>query len=684
MDSERLSRDDCRWRWTMGRVLPSGTVTFIFTDVEGSTRLWESSPDTAASVLARHAEILDGVFEVCGGVRPLEQGEGDSTVCAFARASDAVRAAYTAQTALGAEPWPGGFEVRVRIAVHTGEAVVRDDATYAGAALNRCARLRALAHGRQVLVSSTTRDLVVDNLPCDLDLSDLGLHRLRDLSRPERVWQLDGPGLVNEHPRLRSLEVVPNNLPVQLSSFVGRHQEIDQGAALLAETRLLTLTGAGGCGKTRLAQRVAAEVVDQFGGGVRWVELASLADEGLVGDSVAAALGVKVLSDQAAADALADYLWAGPTLLVLDNCEHLVHGVARFVDRLLRSNAAIRVLATSREPLLVEGEVIWRVPSLAVPPDDVGFAGGMEKYDAVQLFAERAGQARPGFRINDENGLAVAQICQRLDGLPLAIELAAARVRVLGPERIAAELDDRFRLLASHSRVGVARQQTLLASVDWSHELLSVPEQVLLRRLGVFAGGFTLHAAETVASEAPLTKYELLEVLGRLVDKSLVQADDDLVDGGRYRLLETIRHYGLARLAESGEAAPIQDRHLAWARRLASEQEAEAANGQATALDRLDLERRQPASRAGMGHGGRSARRGVCPGRGPGPVLGPAGPVPRSGRMGGPTVHQRRPSRSGQRRSRPVGLRLRPILRRRFPRGLPAGGNRPGRGSCWR
>ena len=275
---------------------------------------------------------------------------------------------------------------------------------------------------------------------------------------------------------------------------------------------------------------------------------------------------------------------------MLDNCEHLVHGVARFVDRLLRSNAAIRVLATSREPLLVEGEVIWRVPSLAVPPDDVGFADGMEKYDAVQLFAERAGQARPGFRINDENGLAVAQICQRLDGLPLAIELAAARVRVSGPERIAAELDDRFRLLASHNRVGVARQQTLLASVDWSHELLSVPEQVLLRRLGVFAGGFTLHAAETVASEAPLTKYERLEVLGRLVDKSLVQADDDLVDGGRYRLLETIRHYGLARLAESGEAAAIQDRHLAWARRLASEQEAEAANGQATALDRLDLE----------------------------------------------------------------------------------------------
>jgi predicted ATPase len=535
-------------------------------------------------------EILDGVFKACGGARPVEQGEGDSTVCAFRTASEAARAAYAAQAALGDEPWQDGAAVRVRMAIHSGEAQARDDGTYAGVALNRCARLRSLAHGGQVLVSAATRDLVVDSLDPDLRLIDLGVHRLRDLSRPEHVWQLCGAGLVDEHPPLRSLEAAPNNLPVQLSSFIGREQQIEWGVALLGETRLLTLTGAGGCGKTRLAQRIAAEVVDRFSDGVWWAELASVTDERLVGDSVATTLGVKVPSGLAAAEVLASYFGAGSTLLVLDNCEHVVSGAAGFVDRLLRSNPTVRILATGREPLAIEGEVTWRVPSLDVPPLHRAVPDALEEFDAVRLFIERAVQARPDFRVTNDNAPAVAQICHRLDGIPLAIELAAARTRVFAPERIAVELDDRFRLLIGHRRVGVPRQQTLLASVGWSHDLLDAAERALLRRLGVFAGGFTLDAAEAVVSGAPLTESEMLEVLARLVDKSLVQPEDSTPSCDRYRLLETIRQYALERLSEAGEATAVRDRHLGWAGRLAAELEADVANAKRAALDRLDVE----------------------------------------------------------------------------------------------
>jgi predicted ATPase/class 3 adenylate cyclase/DNA-binding CsgD family transcriptional regulator len=568
--------------------LPSGTVTFLLTDLEGSTRLWEADPANAAAVVPRHRVLIGEAVEDHGGGRPLEQGEGDNVVAAFGRATDAVRAAHAAQVALDAEPWPAGVDVRVRMALHTGEVEVHDDGTYAGPVLNRCARIRELAHGGQVLVSSATADLVADHLDNALALTDLGAHRLRDLSRPERVWQLDGPGLADEHPPLRSLDATPNNLPVQVSSFIGREDDIAQGARLMDQSRLLTVTGAGGCGKTRLALRIASELVDRFPDGTWWVELAPLAEPELVAQTVAAAVGLRPSLEHTPLDVLTAHLAEYPSLLVLDNCEHLVGAVASFVDHVLRSCDGSAVLATSREPLAIEGEVTWRVPSMALPPAQPISIEALEQYDAVRLFVDRAVQARPNFRVDNDNAPAIAQICHRLDGIPLAIELAAARTRALSPERICAGLDDRFRLLAGARRAAMARQQTLDASVDWSHELLAGDERALFRRLGVFAGGFTLDAAEAVAATEPLDQYGVLDVLGRLVEKSLVQADDDAGGTVRYRLLETIRQYALDRLDEAGEATSMKDRHLAWVMTFVAMHEDAVTNAHVDALDVLD------------------------------------------------------------------------------------------------
>jgi predicted ATPase/class 3 adenylate cyclase/DNA-binding CsgD family transcriptional regulator len=568
--------------------LPSGTVTFLLTDLEGSTRLWETDPVNAAVVVPRHRDLIGEAIGAHDGGRPLEQGEGDNVVAAFGRSIDAIRAAHAAQVALDAEPWPDGVQVRVRMALHTGEVEVHDDGTYAGPVLNRCARIRALAHGGQILVSSATADLVADNLEDGLALTDLGAHRLRDLSRPERVWQLDGPGLTPEHPPLRSLDATPNNLPVQVSSFIGRDDDIAQGARLMDESRLLTLTGAGGCGKTRLALRVASELTVRFPDGTWWVELAPLTEPELVAETVAAAVGLRPTLDRSALDSLIAHLAEYPSLLVLDNCEHLVEAVASFVDHVLRSCEGSAVLATSRESLAVEGEVTWRVPSMALPPQQPISIEALEQYDAVRLFVDRAVQARPNFRVDNDNAPAIAQICHRLDGIPLAIELAAARTRSLSPERICEGLDDRFRLLAGTRRAAMPRQQTLDASVDWSHELLDAEERTLFRRLGVFAGGFTLDAAEGVAALAPLDRYGVLDVLGRLVEKSLVQADDDAGGTVRYRLLETIRQYACDRLDEAGESTTRTDRHLEWVMDFVAEHEDDVTNAHVDALELVD------------------------------------------------------------------------------------------------
>jgi predicted ATPase/class 3 adenylate cyclase/DNA-binding CsgD family transcriptional regulator len=554
--------------------VPTGIVTFLLTDIESSTSSWEVDGAAMGPAVSRHYELLDECVARWAGVRPVEQGEGDSIVAAFSRPSDAVNAALDAQRALLAEL---ADQFRVRMALHTGEAQLRDEANYFGRTVIRCARLRSCAHGGQVVLSAAAADLVADDLPPGTELHDLGLHRLRDLHRPERVYELCHPDLPGSgsFPPLRSLEAFRHNLPVQLTPLVGRDTELGHLEVVVATERLVTLIGTGGCGKTRLAAELGARLVDRFPGGVWWCELAARGGEGVVALTLATLLGVQEQPGPDLVPAVAARLATmGPTLVVLDNAEHVLDDAANATSTLLGVAPDVTVLVTSREPLSVPGEVAWRVPSLGTPPLGAGappVVAQLAEFAAVELFVERAARARPGFALDDDNAAAVAAICQRLDGIPLAIELAAARVRTLTPARIAAQLDDRFRLLTGGTRTLLPRQQTLLASVAWSEELLDPTERAALRRLGVFVGGFGLEAAEEVlGSFDDIDPYEVLDVVGHLVDKSLVALEDT----GRYRLLETMRSYALGRLLDAGEADQAREAHATWALRAAEEHDA--------------------------------------------------------------------------------------------------------------
>lgn len=537
-------------------VLPTGIVTFLLTDIEGSTKLWEAAADETAISVARHYELLEAAVALHGGVRPVEQGEGDSVVGAFSVASDAVAAALDAQRAFVQEQWPAGGEVRVRMALHTGEIRLRDAGNYFGPTIIRCARIRAIGHGGQTLVSGVTRDLVVDSLPEDAALRDLGSHRLKDLGRPERIWQLVHPDLGHEFPPVRSLGAMPTNLPTQVSSFLGRDDEIAAVREAVRENRLVTLTGTGGCGKTRLALHAAADELDEHPDGVWCVELAAVAHGREVAQAIASVFGLREEFGRPLLDTLAEQLHDLDMLLVVDNCEQVLDAAAQMIESLLRACPRLRVLATSREPMGISGEVAWRVPSL-------------DGSTSVALFVDRARQARPGFAPDVEALKAIDQIVHRLDGIPLAIELAAARVRMMHPARIAVALDDRFRLLTGGSRTSMPRQQTLEASIAWSYELLDANEQMLVRRLSVFHG-FTLDAAEAVGCDAESDRFGVLDFLTRLVDKSLVQVDQHDPEC-HYRILESVRQFLQARLVESGDADAVRARHFSYFLALAEE-----------------------------------------------------------------------------------------------------------------
>jgi predicted ATPase/class 3 adenylate cyclase/DNA-binding CsgD family transcriptional regulator len=524
-------------------LLPTGTVTLLLADVEGSTRLWETQPEQMTAAMARMNQVVSDTIATHSGVRPVEQGEGDSFVAAFARASDAVACALELQRAPLAP-------IRLRIGIHTGEIQLRDEGNYAGPTINRTARVRDLGHGGQTLLSGATEALVLDGLPDDVWLSDLGTHSLRDLPRPERVMQLCHPDLANEFPSLRvSKAVVSQHLPTQLTSFVGRDDQLTQVRELLTQNRLVTLTGAGGTGKTRLAIEVARQHSGGFGDGICYVDLAPITDPDVVPIAVARAFELPDQPGRSTMDALLRFVRDRQMLVVLDNCEHLLDASAELVVALLGAAPGLTLLATSREAIGVAGELGWRVPSLSLADE------------SIELFADRARHARSDFTVTDDNAATVAEICARLDGLPLAIELAAARIRALSLTEIVESLHDRFRLLTGGaSTTAVRRQQTLRASVDWSHALLTEPERVLFRRLAVFYGGFDLDAAQAVAGGGDVQRYQVVDQLTLLVDKSLVVADDR---GGRtrYRLLETVRQYALEKLGESGEADIVRARH---------------------------------------------------------------------------------------------------------------------------
>ena len=601
---------------------PTGTVTFLFTDIEGSTDLAQTHPAGWDAAAARHHAILRSAVEKYNGY--VFQIIGDAFCVAFPTASDGLQGSLAAQRLLQSEAW-GEIPIRVRMGLHTGAAAYRDGDYQGYLTLAQVQRVMSVAHGGQTLISNSTAALLSGQLPSGVTPRDLGEHRLKGLTNPERLWQVVAPDLPADFPPLASLNSISNNLPLQLTSFVGRTSELARIRQLLVASedaslsnpglsRLVTLVGPGGTGKTRLSLQVAANLLDPSAGsgqafkdGIWFVELAPLADPALVPATIAAVLDVRLEANRPALAGLADALRFKQLLLIFDNCEHLLDAVAKAADALLHACPRLQLLASSREALGIAGETAFRVPSLACPDPHAEAATATEpgaaanqlasllQYDAVRLFIDRATAARADFQVTNANAPAVAQICFRLDGIPLAIELAAARIKALRVEQISARLDDRFRLLTGGSRTALPRQQTLRALIDWSYDLLSEPERVLLARLSVFSGGWTLEAAEEVARDeggrmkdegrhlqpvpagTPLDEghahpsslilhpSDILDLLAHLVDKSLVVMDDIAAGSDietRYHFLETIRQFARDKLLESGDGERVRTRHL--------------------------------------------------------------------------------------------------------------------------
>lgn len=549
---------DAKRRPVDSRVLPTGTVTFLFSDIEGSTERWESHPDTMADAVKRHDALMRDAIESHGGY--VFKTVGDAFCATFTRVSDATAAALAAQRALLKEDFSQVGGLRVRLALHTGEADERDG-DYFGTTVNRTARLLAVGSGGQMLLSSVTAKLAQAQMGSQASLSDLGTHRLKDLAQSEHIYQLCAPDLASDFPPLHSLEAHRHNLPVQLTSFRGREHDVEEVRSLLDTTALLTLVGAGGIGKTRLALQVGAELVERYPDGVWLVELASLSDPELMANIAAQVLNVAVPPNRSATDAIVAALRRKKMLVILDNCEHLLTAAAHLANAILTTCPDIRILATSRQGLGISGEIIHHVPSLSVPEKtqalklDVALG-----YGAIVLFADRAAAADTRFALSDDTAPIVAEICRHLDGIALAIELAAARVKVLSIPHLAERLAERFRILTGGNRAALPRQQTLRALIDWSYDLLAESEKVLFRRASIFAGGWTLETASVVCVGDNVDAVDVLDLLASLVEKSLVVVD---TSGPleRYHLLESTREYGLELLKEKGERGDLARKH---------------------------------------------------------------------------------------------------------------------------
>ena len=549
--------------------LPTGTVTFLFTDIEGSTRLWETHRAAMELALAHHDAIVRGAIESNGGY--LVKTTGDGALAAFTFASDAIAACLAAQRALQTHAWGDELAIKSRMALHTGAAEQRDG-DYYGPALNRAARLMAAGHGGQILLSLATEELVRDHLPANVALRDMGERRLKDLIRPERVYQVIAPDLPADFAPLKTLDARPNNLPAQTTPFIGREEAIRTVKERLSNpsVRLLTLSGVGGTGKTRLALQAAADMIDEFEHGVFFVPLAALSDPALVLPTIAKAFAVREAAGRPLQEQLQEYLRDKEILLVLDNFEQVVDAAPR-VTGLLTAAPQLKVLVTSREVLRLSGETDYPVPPLALPdPKRLPPLARLTQYEAVALFIDRALAVKPSFAVTNENAPAVAEICHRLDGLPLAIELAAARVRVLPPQRMLAELSHRLSFLMGGARDLPARQKTLRGAIDWSHDLLTSDEQKLFRRLAVFVGGSTLMAIEAVCNSEP--DLPVLDTLESLIGKSLVN-ETEAHGEPRFAMLETIREYAGDRLIAAGEAEWVRERHRDYFLALAEEVE---------------------------------------------------------------------------------------------------------------
>lgn len=541
--------------------LPTGTVTFLFTDIEGSTRRWEAHHDQMADAVARHEKVMRAAIAQQGGI--VFKTIGDAFCVAFDQAQKAAASAVDAQRSLAAEDFSYVGGLRVRMAIHTGTAQERE-ADYFGPAVNRVARLLAIGHGGQVLVSGTAADLLQGSLPPQTSLRDLGEHQLRDLALPEQVYQLVAPGFVEIFPPLQSLGALPNNLPRQATPFVGRDQELADIKALLGKAQIVTLVGTGGIGKTRTALQVGADLLDGSGDGVWLVDLAQMPGGDYVGPAIAQIFSLPTSSERDPMDDVLAHLKNKCLLLILDNCEHVVAAATRVAAAIINACPGVTILATSREGLNVHGEQAYRMPSLSVPAaNETLSAEEALRYGAVALFVARASALDAQFSLTDDKAQVVADICRRLDGIALAIELAAARVTILNLKQLSQRLDERFRLLTGGDRTALPRQQTMRAAIDWSYDLLSEEERTIFSRLAIFQGGWTLEAAGDVCADDTLDEYKIFDALSSLVNKSLVVVEFDQ-DAQRYRFLESLRQYALERLRKRVEYDLVAARHARY------------------------------------------------------------------------------------------------------------------------
>src|SRR5215207_9086915 len=571
--------------------VPTGTVTFLFTDIEGSTKLWERHTGTMRTALARHDEILQEAIEGHGGF--VFKTVGDAFCAAFATALDALESALAAQRAVLSERWGEEIDaLRARMALHTGTADERNG-DYFGPAVNRVARLLSAGHGGQVLLSLATQELVRDQLPTGTWLRDLGERRLKDLSRPERIFQLAAPDLPPEFPPLRTLESSPNNLPLQHTPLIGREREVEEVCARLRSpgVRILTLTGPGGAGKTRVGLQAAAELLMEFEDGIFFVALAAIADPALVASTIARTLGLTESGAQPPEELLKGYLRDRQTLLVLDNFEQVLEA-APLLDELLSAAPNLKILATSRTPLRLYGEHEFPVPPLPLPdPGSLPPVEHLTRYGALRLFVERAQAVKPDFSLTEENALAVVEICARLDGLPLAIELAAARIKLLPPQAMLSRLGNRLKLLTGGARNLPERQRTLRGAIEWSYGLLDEGEKVLFGRLAVFSGGAALEAIEAVCDAQGDLPVDVLDGASSLLDKSLLRQEEGVGGEPRFVMLETIHEYASERLEDSRDAEAARHAHAEYFLALAEEAEPGLWGAKDAAwLDRLQQE----------------------------------------------------------------------------------------------
>ncbi len=567
--------------------LPVGTVSFLFSDIEGSTRMLQELGDAFRPVLERHNTIVHESADTHRG--RIVKNEGDGFFVAFQSALDSVGSAIEIQRRLASEEWAAPQSVKVRIGIHTGEGRL-GGSDYVGIDVHRAARIGDSGHGGQTLISEATARLTEYNLPEGTRLEDLGTHRLRDLTHDEHIYQLSIDGLPTEFPPLRTLTSTKGNLPIRDLTLVGRQLEKQAVIEALGRSRLVTLTGPGGVGKTTLALKVAEELTAEFEDGVWFVEVSRVLDDNLLAAAIARQLHITESPLKSISDTLISRLAKARSLLILDGCEHLIDAVAKLTDQLLLGTEELKILATTREWLSIREEHLVQLSPLGVPGHDVRSLDGIAAFDSVALFLNRARLVNPNFELNLVNVQQVAEVCRRLDGIPLAIELAAARLKVLSVGQLVERLDQQFALLAGTARDLPPHQQTLETTLDWSYDFLGGAERALFSRLSVFNGGFTLEAAESVCSGGLVAREHVMNLLGRLVETSLVMATDS--DPIRYRLLEPISHYARMRLGEGSERDDLRDRHAAFFLAMAEEGDNEILDIQQNVwADRLESDR---------------------------------------------------------------------------------------------